>query len=175
MKLVKPSGNTLQEAAIVTGGAGAGAALSRVAVGAIFKPKAGDDEATKKKNQNTLLAMRAGLAVVGIVAYAAVSGKDTGATAAKASFAGWSAIQVIDALRDRMASKGITAATATSQTDKLAADAVGLGCNCGVPALGMGMVIPTYDYEAREYAPVTLPALRGYEEQPARANGPFAA
>lgn len=126
MNFKKPSKKTLVDAAVLTGGAVGGAALSRVIFGEIplTPPATGTD--FKK------IGARAAFIILGTVGAASVSGSDLGSTGMKGAFAGMAIQQGIELIADFAKANPTTAALANSSTkvSMIKARALGLNCAC---------------------------------------------
>lgn len=165
MKFGKPSGDSLKDAAFITGGAFGGSMASNALVGAIHKPKAAaEDAAAVKKEQDMLLLKRGGIALVALAVMASVSGKDDVTTVTKGALLGMAVTQGAQIIKTLATRSGMVPGSG------FMADAVGLGCNCSTNGLGY---TPVFQLEApiAEY----MPALNAAYEEPVAAEGPFAA
>lgn len=128
MNFKKPSKKTLVDAAVLTGGAVGGAALSRVIFGEIplTPPATGTD--FKK------IGARAAFIILGTVGAASVSGSDLGSTGVKGAFAGMAIQQGIELIADFAKATPTIAALAESPTKRSQMKARALGLNCACDA-----------------------------------------
>lgn len=137
MKVGKPSSTSVQDSATLLGGVVAGGAVSKGILGLIHEDKTGLAEAEQKKNDNTRMAKRAGLVIVGLIGASAIQGKDTITAVVKGALTGMAGAQALE-LVSEFSSKNETVKTAVSGSSTakkflartLGVATTGLGCPC---------------------------------------------
>lgn len=123
MKFKKPSSKSVQDQAAIFGGAVVGGAASNGVVKALHKPTGLDP----KKDKNTDLMIRGGMAAVSAYAGAAIVGNDTASTLVKGMLLGIAATQAVECVKVLVAdSPAMAKDTAFA---KFAKDSLGCGCS----------------------------------------------
>ena len=136
MKYKKPSSASVSESATLLGGVVAGGAVSKGILGLIHKDKeVALSEADQKKEDNTKMAKRAGLVIVGLIGASAINGNDTITALVKGALTGMAGAQALELVSDFSSKndKVKTAVSGSSATKRFLAQTLGvkgLGCPC---------------------------------------------
>ncbi|QEE49613.1 hypothetical protein FUA48_08465 [Flavobacterium alkalisoli] len=131
MEFKKPSGTKVKDTIALTGGVLAGGAASRGIFGLIHENQATEDTAAAKKQENTALLKRGVMTVGAGTAAVFIEGKDLVATLVKGACVGIAVVQGLEIVKTLAARGGVTPeVSATTKTQKILAQTVGLGCPC---------------------------------------------
>ena len=128
------------------------------------QPQLLQDAAAIKKDENTALLKRGGIALVGIAGAMLIDGKDSLTTAVKGIAAGVATEQILAAIKVIAGRQGVTATADSSASRKAIANAVGLGCPCNerVPLAAAIDWSPRYAHSNMDYMETETAALNGW-------------
>lgn len=161
MKVKKPSEQKVKDTIALAGGAIAGGAVSKGLFGLIHKSEATEAQAMKKE-ENTALLKRGGLAIVGIGGAMFLDGTDTITTLVKGVAVGVATIQTLEIIKTMAARSGVAdESTADSTGKKFLARTVGLGC----PDNALNAFQPSFRYNLSQmdaFVPEPAEALNGW-------------
>lgn len=161
MKVKKPSEQKVKDTIALAGGAIAGGAVSKGLFGLIHEAKATEAVAMKKE-ENTALLKRGGLAIVGIGGAMFLDGTDTITTLVKGVAVGVATIQTLEIIKALAARSGVAdESTADSTGKKFLARTVGLGC----PDNALNAYQPSFRYDLSQmdaFIPESAEALHGW-------------
>lgn len=163
MKVKKPSEQKVKDTIALAGGAIAGGAVSKGLFGLIHKSEATEAEAMKKE-ENTALLKRGGLAIVGVGGALFLDGTDTITTLVKGVAVGVATIQTLEIIKTLAARSGVAdESTADSTGKKFLARTVGLGCPDNAQSLNAFQPSFRYDLSQMDaFVPEPAEALNGW-------------